>query len=269
MRSNHTLEKLKRGETVFGCAIQCYRSPMVVKTLAAAGFDYLFIDLEHGAFDVETVQDMVEAAVAAGITPLVRVGELLYSLVARALDVGAQGIVLPRVEDPALLASALRWMRFPPEGCRGFGVLPPLVDFAQKPMAAIMEHMNRNTMAVVQFETVAALEKAEELLAVKGVDVAMIGPADLSVSMGRPGEFSDPHLLDAIRRFIGQCQRAGVVPGIHCRDAEQAEYWVRQGMRLVGAGGEHRLMLERARQVVQALREASRPARCETASTDR
>ena len=265
MRTNHTLEKLRRGETVFGCAIQCYRSPMVVKTLAAAGFDYVFIDLEHGAFDVETVQDMVEAAVAAGITPLVRVGELLYSLVARALDVGAQGIVLPRVEDPALLATALQWMRFPPEGCRGFGVLPPLVDFAQKPMAAIMEHMNRNTMAVVQFETVTALERAEELLGVKDVEVAMIGPADLSVSLGCPGEFTAPQLVRAVERFIGQCERAGVIPGIHCRDAAQAEYWARQGMRLVGAGGEHRLLLERACQVVGALRLAVRQAPCETA----
>jgi 2-dehydro-3-deoxyglucarate aldolase/4-hydroxy-2-oxoheptanedioate aldolase len=238
---------------------------MVVKTLAAAGFDYVFIDLEHGAFDVETVQDMVEAAVAAGITPLVRVGELLYSLVARALDVGAQGIVLPRVEDPALLATALQWMRFPPEGCRGFGVLPPLVDFAQKPMAAIMEHMNRNTMAVVQFETVTALERAEELLGVKGVEVAMIGPADLSVSLGCPGEFTAPQLVRAVERFIGQCERAGVIPGIHCRDAAQAEYWARQGMRLVGAGGEHRLLLERACQVVGALRLAVRQAPCETA----
>jgi len=265
MRVNHTLEKLKRGETVFGCAIQCYRSPMVVKTLAAAGFDYIFIDLEHGAFDVETVQDMVETAVAAGITPLVRVGELLYSLVARALDVGAQGIVLPRVEDPALLATALQWMKFPPEGCRGFGVLPPLVDFSQKPMAAVMEHLNRNTLAVVQFETVAALERAEQLLGVNGVDVAMIGPADLSVSLGCPGEFTAPQLVGAVQRFIRQCERAGVIPGIHCRDAEQAEYWARQGMRLVGAGGEHRLLLERARQVVQALHEASQPARCQTA----
>lgn len=253
MRPNLTLQKLRRGDTVFGCAIQCYRSPAVVKTLAAAGFDYVFIDLEHGGFDIESVQDMVEAAVAAGITPLVRVGELLYSLVARFLDVGAQGIVLPRVEDPVLLREALRWMRFPPEGCRGFGVLPPLVDFAQEPMPAIIEHLNRNTMSVAQFESVAALERASELLSTGPVDVAMVGPADLSVSFGLPGEFSHPELVGAIRRFIQQCERAGVTPGIHCRDAEQAAFWVQQGMRFVGAGGEHRLLLERARDVVTAL----------------
>lgn len=250
MRSNHTLEKLRRGETVFGCAIQCYRSSAVVKTLAAAGFDYVFIDLEHGGFDAEAAQEMAEAAVASGMTPLVRVGELLYSLVARFLDLGAQGIVLPRVEDPDLLREALRWMKFPPQGCRGFGVLPPLVDFASEPMAAIMQHLNFHTMSVVQFESVAALERAEELLAIEGVDAAMVGPADLSVSFGVPGEFSHPDMVKAIRRFIRQCERAGVAPGIHCRDAEQARFWLQQGMRLVGAGGEHRLLLERARQVV-------------------
>ncbi len=258
MRTNHTLERLRRGQTVFGCALQCYRSAEVPKALAAAGFDYLFIDLEHGGFDLETVQDMVEAAVRAGITPLVRVGELLYSLVARLLDVGGQGIILPRVEDPCLLRSALSWMKFPPEGRRGFGVLPPVVDFEQHPFEAVMDHLNRNTMAVVQFETTAALERAEELLGVEGIDVAMVGPSDLSIALGVPGQFSHPALVSAVRQFIGQCERFGVAPGIHCRDLEQARFWVREGMRFVGAGGEHRLLLERAVEVAGQLRDALR-----------
>lgn len=257
MRINDTFERLRRGEAVFGCALQCYRSAEVPRALAAAGFDYVFIDVEHGGFGVETVQDMVEAAVRAGITPLVRVGELLYSLVARSLDVGAQGIILPRVEDPCLLRTALSWMKFPPEGCRGFGVLPPLLDFKQHPFDAVMEHLNRHTMAVVQFETAAAMERAEELLRTGNVDVAMVGPSDLSISLGVPGDFSHPVLVSTIRRFIRQCEAAGVVPGIHCRDLEQAEFWLRQGMRFVGAGGEHRFLLERAREVAQQLRRAA------------
>lgn len=257
MRNNRTLERLRNGEIVLGCALQCYRSAEVPKALAAAGFDYVFIDLEHGAFDLETVQDMVEAAVRAGITPLVRVGELLYSLVARLLDLGAQGIILPRVEDPCLLRTALSWMKFPPEGRRGFGILPPLVDFEQHPFEAVMQHLNRHTMAVVQFETAAAMDRAEELLAVGGIDVAMVGPSDLSISLGVPGDFSHPVLVSTILRFIRQCEAAGVAPGIHCRDLEQAEFWLRQGMRLVGAGGEHRFLLERARQVAQQLRQTA------------
>ena len=100
MRENRTKARLRSGELVYGCALQQYRSPEIPRLLAAVGFDYLFIDTEHGAFNLETVQDLVSASNHAGITPFVRVGEMLYSLVTRALDIGAQGIIFPRVESP-------------------------------------------------------------------------------------------------------------------------------------------------------------------------
>src|SRR5690348_4413301 len=119
MRANRTKRCLLAGETVFGCAIQCYRSSEIPRAFAAAGFDWFFVDMEHAGFDLETAQDIIAAGVAAQITPLVRVAELHYSLVARLLDIGAQGIVLPRVEDPEQLAETLSWMSFPPVGKRG------------------------------------------------------------------------------------------------------------------------------------------------------
>jgi 4-hydroxy-2-oxoheptanedioate aldolase len=88
MRVNHTRERLAKGETVFGCGLQVYRSAEICRAFAVAGFDYVFIDLEHGCFDLETVQDMIKASVDSGITPIVRVAELLYSLVARLLMPG-------------------------------------------------------------------------------------------------------------------------------------------------------------------------------------
>jgi 2-keto-3-deoxy-L-rhamnonate aldolase RhmA len=103
MRANLTRERLAKGETVYGCALQVYRSPEICRAFAAAGFDYVFIDGEHGSFDLETIQDMIKVSLDNGITPIVRVSELLYSLVARMLDAGAQGVILPRVEDPKLL----------------------------------------------------------------------------------------------------------------------------------------------------------------------
>lgn len=254
MRINRTLEKLKAGKTVLGCAIQCYRSSEIPRVLAAAGFDYFFIDMEHGGFDLETAQDMISTAVAAGITPVVRVAELHYSLVARLLDLGAQGIILPRVEDPALLEEALSWMRYPPSGKRGFGVLAPVIDYEQHSMAAMMEHLNRNTLTVVQFETRLAMERADELLAVPGIDVAMVGPADLSVSLGVPGQFDDPGLLGTVEQFVAKCDARGVAPGIHCRNAALALPWLKRGMRLVGAGSEQGMLLERAKTCIADLR---------------
>ena len=253
MRKNWTKERLRNGGVVKGLALQQLRSAEIPRLLAATGFDYLFVDMEHGGFNLETVQDVVAAAGQAGITPLVRVAELRYSLVARTLDVGAQGIIFPRVEDPELLREAISWTRFPPLGMRGFGITPPQLDYQAVGMAEVMAHANAETMNVVQFETGRALERSDELLSVEGVDVAMIGPADLSISLGMPGEFEHPRMVGAIETFIDACNAHGVVPGIHCRTAALAKPWLERGMRLVGSGSEITLLLERAREVVAEL----------------
>src|SRR5207244_7246677 len=99
MRVNQTRERLAKGDVVYGCGLQVYRSAEIPRAFAAAGFDYVFIDMEHGSYNLETVHDMITSSLQAGITPIVRVAELAYSLVARLLDSGAQGIILPRVED--------------------------------------------------------------------------------------------------------------------------------------------------------------------------
>src|ERR1017187_1810718 len=217
MRINQTRERLVKGETVFGCGLQCYRSSEIPRAFAAAGFDYVFIDMEHGAFDLETVQDMIAASVGAGITPIVRVGELLYSLCARLLDAGAQGIILPRVEDPKILEQALGWLRFPPVGQRGYGVNPTMIGYETRGFPEIIEHQNRNTLAVVQFESPTAVERADELISLKGLDVVMVGPADLSIALGIPGQMDHPLLVSMVDKIIEKCNQHGVVPGIQTR----------------------------------------------------
>src|SRR5215475_4607950 len=162
MRVNRTREKMEKGETALGCSVQAYRSAEIPRAFAAAGFDYVFIDMEHGSYNLETVHDMIIASHGAGITPIVRVGELLYSLVARLLDSGAQGIILPRVEDPRLLETAMSWMRFPPVGKRGYGVNTTMIGYEARGFAEIIEHANRNTLSVVQFETTVAMDRADE-----------------------------------------------------------------------------------------------------------
>ena len=140
-----------------------------------------------------------------------RVGEVQYTLCARLLDQGAQGIILPRVEDPKVLEQALSWLRFPPLGVRGFGINPTMVDYETRSMPEIIEHQNRETLSVVQFETVRAVERADELLSLKGLDVMMIGPADLSIALGIPGQFDQPAADRDGRRADRevQCARRG------------------------------------------------------------
>lgn len=254
MLLNHTQERLAKGETVFGAMLQSYGSAEIPRTFAAAGFDYVFIDMEHSAFDLETVQDMIQASLGAGITPIVRVCELLYSLVARLLDSGAQGIMLPRVDDAKKLQEALSWLRYPPIGKRGFGINPTMIGYEVHSMPQIMDHMNRNTLSVVQFETVAAFESADELLSLPGVDIAMVGPADFSIALGIPGDFENPRLISGVEKFIEQCHRHNVVPGIQTRNVDMAKAWIARGMRFVGAGAEHTLLLEKSREQVSQLR---------------
>jgi len=257
MLVNQTRERLSKGETVFGCGLQVYRSAEIPRAFACAGFDYVFIDMEHGAYDLETVQDMIVASNAAGITPIVRVAELAYSLVARLLDAGAQGIILPRVEDPKILEEALSWMRFPPMGKRGYGVNTTMIGYENRSFPEIIEHLNRNTLSVVQLETTVAMDRADELLSLKGFDIAMVGPADLSISLGIPGQFDNPLLISTVDKLIEKCNRHSVVPGIQTRGLAMAKMWAERGMRFVGAAAEHVLLLERAKETVSQLRAAA------------
>ena len=169
---------------------------------------------------------------------------------------GAQGIILPRVEDPKVLEEALSWMRFPPLGKRGFGINPTMLDYEMRSMPEIIEHQNRETLTVVQFETVRAVEAADELLSLKGLDVMMIGPADLSIALGIPGQFDNPLLVDTVDKVIAKCVQHGVVPGIQTRGVAMAKFWAERGMRFVGVAAEHVFLLEKCKEAITALRPA-------------
>jgi len=258
MRVNHTKKRLQQGEVVFGCSIQQFGSPEIARLLGAAGFDFVFIDGEHSAFGLETLHALIRACLEREVTPIVRVGDLLYTLVARALDAGAQGIIYPRVESQALLAEAIRWTRFPPQGVRGYGLTAPQIDYEARSFPEIIEHINANTLVVVQFETRTAIERREELLATPGVDVALVGPADLSISLGVPGEFEHPKLVDTVLALMESCKRHGVAPGIQVRTPALAKKWTERGMRFVGCGSEHGLLWEKAREAASELRALAR-----------
>ena len=254
MRVNLTREQLAKGETVYGCGLQVYRAPEIVRCFAAAGFDYVFIDQEHGSFNLETVHDMITACKTADITPIVRVGEVQYTLCARLLDQGAQGIILPRVEDPKVLEEALSWFRFPPMGKRGFGINPTLIEYEAHTMPDIIAHQNEETLAIVQIETVRAVESCDELLSLPGLDVIMIGPADLSISLGIPGQFDNPKMIETVEKVIAACHRHNVVPGIQTRSVAMAKSWADRGMRFVGVAAEHVLLLEKCKEALATLR---------------
>ena len=253
MRINEVKRALAEGKVRLGTNFGQLRSQAVAQILAAAGFHWAFLDTEHGGFGLETVQDICRIAAHVGLSPIVRVADMQYPLVARALDCGAQGIILPRMESPEALEKAVSWCRFPPAGVRGFGLTQFHVDFEAVTMPQMIEHINANTLVVFQIESKRGVEARDELLSVAGVDAVMMGPADLSISLGVPGEFQHPRMVAAMEQVRDSCVRHGVAPGTQTRTIELALFWRQRGMRFLGCSSDVGMMHERAREIAGQL----------------
>lgn len=253
MYINHVKRALKEGKVQYGTNFGQFRSQDVCKILAHAGFHWAFIDCEHGGFDLETVQDICRIAPTVNFSPIVRCADLQYSLVARYLDVGAHGIIFPRVESPELLERAVGWCKFPPEGVRGFGLNAFHFDHKTLSMPEMIEHLNAQTLVVLQIETKKALEAREELLSVPGIDAVMIGPADLSISLGFPGEFQSPAVVDAMLAIKDSCDRRGIAPGTQTRTLKMARFWKERGMRFLGCSSDTGMLFDKARELITDL----------------
>ena len=253
MAINHVKRALKEGKVQYGTNFGQFRSQDVLRIFAQAGFHWAFVDCEHGGFDLETVQDLCRIAPSFNFAPILRVADLQYSLVARSLAVGAQGIIFPRVESPELLERAVSWCKFPPVGIRGFGLNAFHFNHEQLSMPEMIDHLNEHTMVVLQIETKKALDAREELLAVPGIDAVMIGPADLSISLGVPGEFQSPLVVDAMEAIKESCNNRGIAPGTQTRTLKMARFWKERGMRFLGCSSDTGMLYDRAKELITDL----------------
>ncbi len=179
MRENRTKKLLREGKTAVGISQSQIRIPELAKMLARAELDWVFIDSEHGPFTTETLHDLVQATLQTPITPVVRVPDFQYDLVARALDSGAEGVIFPRTESVEILEKAVSWTKFPPQGVRGYGLGPPQLGYEATPFDQVIRHMNAETLVIAQVETMPGLEICDEMAAVEGLDSLLVGPADI------------------------------------------------------------------------------------------
>lgn len=254
MRPNQLLAALRRGEVQYGCGFGTLRTGEFLRVLAAAGFKWCFVDGEHGSFNLETIADLCTIGPLVGVSPLVRVGELQYTLVARALDAGATGVVFPRVEDAETLAKAVTWTKFPPRGVRGYGLTPVNFNYETHAMPDVIAHMNAEQMVVMQIETERGVDACDEILAVPGIDALMVGPADLSISLGVPGDFMHPKMVAAMEKLVESCRKHGVIPGTQTRNTQLARFWQERGMLMLGCSNDTSMLLDRATQIVKELK---------------
>lgn len=232
MRTNRTRQILNDGGIALGIIQNGLPTIEVPRMLAAAGFDWLFIDTEHGPFDAETTHQVIRACLASPLTPIVRVPDFQYDLAARALDSGAEGIIFPRTESAEQLAKAVSWVKYPPLGVRGFGLGAVSNNYVDASMEEFIRHGNEENIVIAQIESVAGLAAIEEIAAVDGLDCLLLGPSDMSVSLGIPGQFEHPKFRDAFDRIVQVCNDNGLWPATHYGDPQLVIQAIQRGMRM-------------------------------------
>ena len=233
VKINRLKQALRRGELVVGSEISRLRSTDIPRIYAAAGLDFLYIDMEHSSFSMETVADMIEVAHRYGIVPLVRVPQAEYAYVSRALDAGASGIIVPRVNDAKTVRNLVQWTYYPPIGVRGFACTVGQSGGEAIDPASFVKWAHENTILIIQFERQEAIDNIEEMLSIEGVDVACLGYMDLTVDLGCPGELNNPKVVACVQKVADVAKSRGIASGIITPTMSAIEQWVPKGYRFV------------------------------------
>ena len=257
MQTNTIKHKLKAGGSVLGTAITDHTSPEIVTIFKAAGLDFFFIDTEHSVPSYRDIQNLVRVGRGAEVIPLVRVTQSESFLIARLLDVGAMGIVNPRIGSLEEARAVVDAMKFTPDGSRGYGLRGIINDYQYQGARAEMDSANRETMVVLQVESRECVDAIFEIAAVPGVDAFMIGPFDLSISLGIPGQFDDPVFWKAFDRVVEAANKAGVAPGVHMASAAQLKKAAERGARFLVCGSDASVLLAGYRSMVQEMNVAA------------
>lgn len=253
LRINTVKEALKRGESVIGTMLTEVTSPAFIIMAESAGFEFVFIDMEHGMQTLEQVSHMIMVARLAGIAPLVRVRDLQYNLIAGVLDAGAMGIMLPRVETREEVEKFVSYMKYPPVGIRGASAARGHTEYYGVSPQTIVKHNNENTLVILQIERKVAVDNIDSLLSVPGVDAAVIGPYDLTISLGLDS-MADDLVQEYIQKVVDSAKRNNVASGIHPPDSETALKWAKKGMTLLTASSDLNFFKEGASACANALK---------------
>jgi 2-keto-3-deoxy-L-rhamnonate aldolase RhmA len=260
---NLVREKLDRDEVVSSMTVRLVRGVEIARIARTAGFDSLYIDMEHSSFDVDTTSQICIAALDAGITPFVRVASTQPDHIARALDGGALGVIAPHIRSADDARRLVRAARFPDLGERSYSPALPQTRYRSLPPDVTYRVVNAVTMLIVMIETRDALEHVEEIAAVDGIDLLLVGTNDLSGELGIPGAYGHEKIRDAYRRTIDACRAAGKhagVGGLASQPAIAASF-VDLGARYVSTGTDLGFLLAAATEKARAVAALRPPQR--------
>jgi 2-dehydro-3-deoxyglucarate aldolase/4-hydroxy-2-oxoheptanedioate aldolase len=240
------------GDTLFGLFLDL-ASPASAELCAHVGYDWLLVDLEHGASTEADLLGLLHSVEIGGSTPLVRPQSGERIRIGRALDLGARGIMVPRLDSADQAREAVTCLRYPPDGIRGVATRVRGAGLGVVSHADI-RRLNERVVGIIQIESVGGLRDADAIAAIDGVDVLFVGPADLSHSLGIPGQFQHPDYLAALESVVAACRAHGKAPGILVYDTAVVPRHLELGFTFVGIGADGAFVADGAKQYLAAVR---------------
>jgi 4-hydroxy-2-oxoheptanedioate aldolase len=253
MKTNSVRAKLKRGEPSFGTWL-VLPDPLAARLMSRVGFDWLTVELEHAPIDIETAAQCILAIATSGTVPLVRVPCGNAENIKRALDSGAWGVIVPMVNSRAEAETVVTAARYHPLGQRSVGGQLHAVSFDTDP-ATYYAQANEEILVVVMIEHIRAVENADAILSVPGLDAFFVGPNDLTRSLGLAPAFESdaPEFVEALAHLCKVGRKYGVASGIHVPDAAAGARRRAEGFQMIAVASEAALMLGKARETIRAL----------------
>lgn len=238
MQPNSVKRNLMSGGSSIGTFMFEFHSAGVARVAAAAGAEFAIFDMEHTGWSVETIRILCATTHGTDMLPLVRVPATEYHFIARALDMGAHGVMVPMVESVEQAEKIVNSAKYPPVGQRGcaFGIGHD--DYKGGDVVEKMTSANEQQLLIAQIETSSGLENVEAIAAVDGIDVLWIGQSDLSASIGIPGQFDHPDFLAAMDRVVAACNANGKIGGLMPTTLDFAEVCVQKGFRMLAWSGD-------------------------------
>lgn len=252
MKKNKLKRRLEKGEVVIGPFMK-FTDPAVVEIFGFAGFDFVIIDTEHGPISIETAQNLIRAAEVIGITPIIRVTENNPTLILQALDIGAQGVEVPQINDKESAILAIQAAKFTPAGNRGVCRFVRAAGYSALDRYKYFEYANRETISILHIEGTEGINNLEEILSIKGIDVIFIGPYDLSQSLRVPGQVDHPRVTKKMEHIVAISKKAKVVIGTFVDDIGSAKKWIERGVQYIAFSVDVGILYEASKGIVKEL----------------
>lgn len=244
-------ERVYGGEVVHGCWVNI-GSTVSAEMMGRAGFDWVLIDLEHGAGNDAIMYQQLQVLQSTGTPVMVRTDQASRSRVQRILDAGAHGIMFPQFQTPSEVQQAVRLMYYPPLGVRGMAKMIRATEFGSG-ASDYLKNQERNIVSIIQIETLGALKEIDAIAALQGVDVLFVGPSDLSMAMGIFGQLQHELYQKAIRDVSDAAKKHGKVAGVLLQDLTEYEMYHRLGYRFLACGSESSFLVKGAAEMVSQL----------------